>query len=75
VEPLNSRKFCKKCGVILTRVNYRYVGIHEFSDNCADRCRCEEQEIDTSLEPPLMPEHIERTCPRCGYIWGEACAI
>jgi len=53
----------------------RYVGIHELIDNCPNQCQCGMAELKAEGDAPMfIEEHIERTCPRCGYIWPESCA-
>jgi len=57
----------------ITAAKMRYVGIQE-ADHAHD-CKCDFQEWSTagtdSGMPVFVEEHIERTCPRCGFIWGE----
>ena len=77
--PLNSAKSCEKCGRKLsmrgttgTHARSRYVAAR---DLCSDDFDCKCHTIETrpleGNEPMSVEEHIERTCPRCSYVWAE----
>ena len=72
MKVLNSVKECEKCGVRLERTLWSFdmdkILGHEnlaLTRYVGVECRCDSS---------ASGEHIERTCPRCGFVWAEKCA-
>ena len=82
MKPLSPRNLvkCEKCGFtedwqvdfgFYSKVIYRYVGTQEFGvEKYAEDCKCSLMEVNIKEKnkPVFVEEHIERTCPRCGFI-------
>jgi hypothetical protein len=58
----DAKASCLKCGGYDVATQWHHVGLRSSSFSCAEVRR-----LDTSFPP----EHLCRTCRRCGYVWAE----
>lgn len=64
MEKFASVKNCKKCNAVVLTSFDDFLGIRKYIPKGYKRIGTREI---------IIPEHLEVTCPHCGFIWQEEC--